>query len=134
MLNYGSKFTKRQRYSMSIFFELIPQPAPLKERSLVYDLKSRLDWGEPALTIIDARDREEFNVSRIMGAVNIPANILIERAKNCLELSRDIYIYGETDEETSIAAAKLRKAGYKNVSEIIGGAAAWKAVGYPIES
>lgn len=119
---------------MSIFFELIPHPAPFKERSLVYDLKSRLDWGEPALTIIDTRDREEFNASRIMGAVNMPASILVKRAKNCLELTRDIYVYGETDEETSIAAAKLREAGYKKVSEIIGGAAAWKAVGYPVES
>ncbi|MGF1485497.1 MAG: rhodanese-like domain-containing protein [Prochloraceae cyanobacterium] len=119
---------------MSVRFNLIPKPAPLKRRSLVYDLKTRLDWGEPALTIVDARDREEFNISHITGAVNIPANILVERVKSCLEPTRDIYIYGQTDEETSAAANKLREAGYKNVAEIIGGAAAWRAVGFPIES
>ena len=119
---------------MSLRFNLIPKPAPLKPRSLVYDLKTRLDWGEPALTIVDARDREEFNFSHIMGAVNIPLSILVERVKSCLEPTRDIYIYGQTDEETSQAAKQLREAGYENVSEIIGGAAAWKAVGFPVES
>jgi 3-mercaptopyruvate sulfurtransferase SseA len=51
-----------------------------------------------------------------------------------LELGRDIYIYGETDEETATAAAQLRAAGYRNVSELRGGVAAWKAVGFPVES
>jgi hypothetical protein len=31
---------------------LIPIPATLKANSRVQDLKKRLDWGEPALTII----------------------------------------------------------------------------------
>ncbi|MDJ0576652.1 MAG: hypothetical protein QNJ65_15980 [Xenococcaceae cyanobacterium MO_234.B1] len=41
---------------MSNSFSIIPIPAPLKSQSLVNDLKERLDWGEPALTIIDIRD------------------------------------------------------------------------------
>ncbi|MDJ0718008.1 MAG: rhodanese-like domain-containing protein [Prochloraceae cyanobacterium] len=119
---------------MSILFELIPSAVPLKPRARVYDLKSRLDWGKPALTIIDARDREKFNASHILGAITMPVSQLVERALSSLELTRDIYVYGVTDEETSVAAAKLREAGYKNVSEIIGGLGAWRAVGYPIES
>jgi rhodanese-related sulfurtransferase len=93
-----------------------------------------LDWGEPALTIIDVRDRSEFNTSHILGAVPMPLNESTQRVLDKLELGRDIYIYGATDEETAAAAAQLRAAGYQNVSEIRGGLAAWKAVGFPVES
>jgi rhodanese-related sulfurtransferase len=112
----------------------IRTPRPLQTQSRVYDLKARLDWGEPALTIIDARDRTLFNISHIMGAVPMPPNEPANRVLNKLELGRDIYIYGETDEETAVAAAQLRAAGYRNVSELRGGVAAWKAVGFPVES
>lgn len=107
---------------------------PLPGQSRVYDLKARLDWGEPALTIIDVRDRLQFNLSHIMGAVPMPLNEPTQRVLAKLEPGRDIYIYAETDEETAVAATQLRQAGYQNVSEIRGGLAAWKAVGFPIES
>lgn len=119
---------------MNHFLGIIPTPPPLRARSLVYDLKARLDWGKPALTIIDVRDRELFNDSHIMGAISMPMHQLVSRALASLSKSRDLYIYGDTDEETAEAAALLRTAGYRNVAEIRGGVAAWKAVGFPVES
>ena len=119
---------------MNKFFWIIPSPPTLQAQSRVYDLKARLDWGEPALTIIDVSDRSQFNISHIMGAIPMPMNELVDRALTKLELTRDIYIYGETDEETAVGATKLRAAGYQQVSEIRGGVAAWKAVGYPVET
>lgn len=107
--------------------------APLRTRSRVYDLKARLDWGKPALTIIDVRNRQEFHFSHILGAVHMPLPDLIERAPRTLTLDRDIYIYSDTDEDTAIAAAQLRQLGFFNVSELQGGLPAWKAMGYPIE-
>jgi rhodanese-related sulfurtransferase len=100
----------------------------------VYELKARLDWGEPALTIIDIRSHSEFSQGHIMGAINMPTNELIDRALVSLELVRDIYVYGDTDEEAAAAAAKLRSAGFLNVSEIQGGLPVWKAYGYPTEA
>lgn len=108
-------------------------PEPLKAKSLVYDLKKRLDWGEPALTIIDIRDRKAFNTSHISGAVSLPMNELVSSVSNNLELERDIYIYGSNDEQTADAATQLRTAGYQNVAELRGGLAAWKANSFPIE-
>ena len=64
----------------------------------------------------------------------MPLHELVDRALSSLELTRDIYIYGITDEETAGAAEQLRTAGYENVSELRGGVAAWKAVDFPIES
>ena len=118
---------------MQRLFGLIPKPAPLRPRSRVYDLKDRLDWGEPALTIIDTRDRESFNESHVMGAISIPAPSLVSRSLSCLELDRDLYIYADTDEESDVLVQLLQDAGFKNVSVLRGGVAAWKAAGFPVE-
>jgi rhodanese-related sulfurtransferase len=119
---------------LGMFLGILYRHPPLKARSLVYDLKARLDWGAPALTIIDVRDRSEFQTSHILGAISMPLDRLAKHALSSLELTRDIYIYGETDEETAQGAAHLRSVGYVNVSELRGGVAAWKAVDFPIES
>ncbi|MEB3360286.1 MAG: rhodanese-like domain-containing protein [Synechococcales bacterium] len=113
---------------------MFPNPPALTDRSRVYDLKARLDWGEPALTIVDVRDRSQFNAEHIVGAVTMPVDTLLAIAQATLELDRDIYVYGETDDETAEAATHLRTAGYRHVSELRGGLSAWKAVGYPTES
>lgn len=119
---------------MSILSVLFPKPAPFQAKSVAYDLKSRLDWGAPALTIIDVRDRAEFNAGHIMGAISMPKAELVMRASASLDRDRDIYLYGESDEETATAAAQLRAAGFKNVSELQGGLAAWQGASYPVET
>ncbi|ASC71669.1 Rhodanese [Halomicronema hongdechloris C2206] len=124
----------RQFSPMNLFFGLLPQPAPLRPESRVYDLKTRLDWGEPALTIIDVRNRARFNAQHIRGAISIPMAELVTQARQSLESDRDIYVYGEVDEEASHAAEQLRRAGFKQVSVLRGGAAAWKAAGFPLET
>jgi len=116
-----------------MLFGIIPS-APLRNVSRVYHLKSRLDWGEPALTIIDVRERSEFLFSHILGAINMPVPELVDRVLAALELDRDIYLYSHTDEDTAAIAAELRQAGFRNVSELQGGLPAWKAMGYPIET
>ena len=118
---------------MSVFATLIPIPAPLKPKSTPFELKERLNWGEPALTIVDVRSRAAFNASRITGAISMPANELVARATKSLEYDRDIYVYGDADEESSAAAAKLREAGYRKVAELMGGVPAWQAARGPVE-
>ncbi|MGK7931500.1 MAG: rhodanese-like domain-containing protein [Microcystaceae cyanobacterium] len=112
---------------------IVPIPPSIKAQSTVQVLHSRLNWGEPALTIIDVRSRDAFNVSHIMGAVSIPMTDLVSSALTSLELVRDIYIYGDVDEATAEAATLLREAGYLNVAELKGGLSAWKARGFAIE-
>lgn len=104
-----------------------PTPQPLKAVSTVFDLKDRLDWGEPALTIIDVRNRAAFNDCRILGAISMPVDELVARASVSLESERDIYVYGNTNEVTNQAATALRDAGYENVAELMGGLGAWQA-------
>lgn len=112
---------------------VIPPQPPIDPQSNAHELKSRLEWGEPAFTIIDVRDRDTYNDGHIMGAMSMPADELVDRAAPSLAKSRDIYIYGETDAETTQAVEQLRSAGFEHVSELKGGLPAWKAIGGPTE-
>ncbi|MEO8893929.1 MAG: rhodanese-like domain-containing protein [Coleofasciculaceae cyanobacterium] len=108
-------------------------PAQQTPQSSAQALKQRLEWGEVAFTILDIRDRTTFNQSHIMGAMAMPMDEVVERAKSSLEPKREIYIYGETDEQTAEVANKMRQAGFQAVSELRGGLAGWKAIGGPTE-
>lgn len=113
--------------------DLTPTPPGLKAQASSHDLKDRLDWGEPGLTIVDVRDFESFSKSHITGAIPMPMDELVERAQSSLETVRDIYIYGETDEQTAEAANLLRQSGFRKVAELKGGIAAWKAIEGPMD-
>lgn len=108
-------------------------PSQQMPQSSAQALKQRLEWGEPAFTILDVRDRSAFNASRIMGAMPMPMEYLPQRALETLEPRREIYVYGDSDEQSAQAAGKLREAGFNSVSELKGGLAAWKAIGGPTE-
>lgn len=118
---------------MASLFQLIPVPAPIQDQSDVRALKKRLDWGEPALTIIDVRSESAFRTSHITGSISMPMDGLVPNACASLESVRDIYVYGETNEATAEAAARLRSEGYEHIAELIGGLIAWKAAKFPIE-
>lgn len=113
--------------------DLTPTPRGLKAKSSAYDLKARLEWGEPALTIVDVRDRAAFQEGHITGAVSMPLDDVLAIARNALSFKRDIYIYGDSDEQSLQAAETLQNAGFSNVAQIKGGLSAWRDVAGPTE-
>ncbi|YAG08516.1 hypothetical protein NSTC731_04862 [Nostoc sp. DSM 114167] len=112
---------------------IIPPQPPIEAQTDAHTLKSRLEWGEPAFTILDVRDRATFNEGHIMGAMPMPADELVERAVASLDKSRDIYLYGDNEQDTAQAAQQLRSNGFEHVSQLKGGLGAWKAIGGPTE-
>jgi rhodanese-related sulfurtransferase len=112
----------------------LPTPPQMSSKQAsASELLARLKWGEPALTIIDARSREAFNNERITGAVLIPVGPDAAAIEPMLEYSRDIYIYSDRPESTAEAANQLRQAGFRNVAELQGGLAGWKQIDGPTE-
>lgn len=110
--------------------EVMPTPPNQQmPQSSAQALKQRLEWGKPAFTILDVRDRTTCNASRIMGAMSMPMEELPQKALDSLDYRREIYVYGDNDEQTAQAANQLRQAGFETVSELKGGLAAWKAIG-----
>ena len=106
--------------------EVVPSAPDFSPVSSAQALKERLDWGKPALTIIDARDREAFLEERIMGAM-----LMSDISK--LADNRDIYVYSDNDQNTATAADELRQSGFINVAQLQGGLAGWKAISGPTE-
>ncbi|MGK7953620.1 MAG: rhodanese-like domain-containing protein [Xenococcaceae cyanobacterium] len=108
-----------------------PLPTPPEQQlpvSSAQALKERLDWGEPALTILDARDNETYLQEHILGAMCVSSEDLQTRFMNSLSKNRDIYIYGDNDTQAELVADKFREEGFTNVSQLQGGLAGWKAV------
>lgn len=112
-------------------------PSQQTPQSSAQALKQRLEWGEPAFTVLDVRDRSAFNASRILGAMPMslgnPEQDFTQAALAGMAPQREIYVYGENDEQTAQAANQLRQAGFTAISELKGGLAAWKAIGGPTE-
>ena len=118
----------------STITEPLPTPPELTgKKDSPNELLSRLNWGEPGLTIVDVRSREAFNNERITGAVPMPMGQIPESEEPLLEYERDLYIYGDSAETAAEAANQFRQAGFKHVAEIEGGLDAWKKIGGPTE-
>lgn len=110
-----------------------PVPPGFHSEATAYEVKSRLQWGEPGLTIVDVRDHDAFNHCRILGAITLPMDKLEEIASFALLPKRDIYVYGSNNEETATAANQLRQMGFDRVAELKGGLDSWKEIGGALE-
>lgn len=110
-----------------------PTTSGFKQQSTAQDLKARLEWGKPALTILDVRDSDVFQELHITGAMPVPLDALVDKVRASLEPERDIYVYGASDADASQAVEMLHNAGFKNVTAIKGGLEAWKALGGPTD-
>lgn len=113
--------------------DVTPTPPAWHPQASVHELKARLNWGEPGLTIVDVREHDVFNHERILGAVNFPMSWITQDAHVGLPVQRDIYIYGTDETETVQAANLLRQAGYQKVAELKGGLPAWQEISGPTE-
>ncbi|HEY9879297.1 MAG TPA: rhodanese-like domain-containing protein [Leptolyngbyaceae cyanobacterium] len=112
----------------------LPHPPSFHAQASARELKKRLDWGEPALTILDVRDREEFGQEHIKGAMCMPvSDNFVATVEGSLEKERDIYLYSNSDEDTAQAANMLRQAGFTRVAALEGNLEAWKTVNGTVE-
>ena len=63
-----------------------PVPPGFKTEAAAFELKSRLQWGEPGLTILDVRNHDAFNQSRIQGAMSMPLDQLPQMAESSFDV------------------------------------------------
>src|SRR5208282_2803044 len=105
-------------------------------RVQVQELEARLSNGEAdRVQIVDVRSHGYYNVGaeRIKGSFRIEPNNLEEEIKN-LPKDKDIYLYCTCVREATSArvAHLLREKGF-NTFVIVGGLAAWRKAGEPVE-
>lgn len=122
VLNVVKKF-------QSVIGKVTPVVTKFERLASPADLKSRLDWGEPALSIVDVRDREAFNQEHITGAIAMSIDRLVELSNASFDNSRDIFVCAGSPEHAVEAVTQLQTSGFERVSVIDGGLPAWKAIG-----
>jgi rhodanese-related sulfurtransferase len=90
------------------------------------ELKKMQSAGED-VTLIDVREREDNAKGAIPGAVNIPRGVL-EYDIDQLTTDKDkkLVLYCGGGSRSALAAASLKKMGFKNAISLAGGYRGWK--------
>jgi len=91
----------------------------------------RVGRGEAML--VDVRTPREREVKHIDDSVAMPLNHLIDRAAE-LPVDRPLLVHCAGGYRSSIAASILQRLGFKQVSEVAGGLAAWEAARLPVHA
>lgn len=94
------------------------------------ELRARRDAGT-APTVIDVRTAEEFAISHIPGAINIPYDEVADRIST-VDAPHGVALYCMVGPRARRGEAALLGAGYSSVLHLEGGLAAWEAAGYPV--
>ncbi len=84
-----------------------------------------------SFVVVDVDSRKEFREAHIPGSVNIPIDELETRAEDELQSAAHIVVYCRCPSDGAAVSAldQLNKIGFKNVSVLKGGLAAWANVG-----
>ena len=100
-----------------------PEDVRIASRLTAGDFEQRRhDLGN--LQVVDVRNRGEVTSGRIPSAVPIPIGELTSRLDQ-LDPTRPTVVYCAGGYRSSVAASVLRRAGFGDVSDILGGYAAW---------
>jgi hydroxyacylglutathione hydrolase len=76
--------------------------------------------------VLDVRTRREWEEGRIDGSLNIPLGRLAERLAE-VPRHRPVVVQCATGYRSSIAASLLRRHGFDEIADLVGGMAAWEA-------
>jgi hydroxyacylglutathione hydrolase len=97
------------------------------------ELAERLgDERPPAVTVLDVRERGEWEAGHIAGAMNVPLGHLTDRVAE-LERDRPLVLHCQSGGRSSVAASVLRAHGFNNVINLSDGFTGWQRRGLPIE-
>ncbi|HEX5340259.1 MAG TPA: rhodanese-like domain-containing protein [Gammaproteobacteria bacterium] len=88
------------------------------------------------VTVIDVREAEEFQAGHLPGAINIPRGLLEFRVDGHPVVSdreRAIVLQCQGGGRSALATVAMQELGYKDVTNLAGGYAAWAAAGLPTQ-
>lgn len=87
-----------------------------------------------SVTILDAREKNEFDVSHIASARFIGFNDFSteEKTITSLDKNKSVIIYCSLGIRSEEIGEKLKKAGFTNVENLYGGIFEWKNKGFPV--
>ncbi len=86
------------------------------------------------VTVLDVREREEWDAGHIAGAKFLPRGLLEYRAAEDLpDKNARIIVHCASGGRSALAVKSLKEMGYTNVANMDGGVNAWREKGYETE-
>lgn len=93
----------------------------------------RLSEEEPALQIVDVREREEWDARHIPGSIHVPYHDL-DDTPDGIDLERPMALICSSGPRSGVAASLLQRQGAEHVLHVVdGGVGTWEARGWPTE-
>jgi rhodanese-related sulfurtransferase len=105
-------------------FLAVPGEVGQASRLMASDLREALGRDRPP-TVLDVRNAGERAEGAIDGSLHIPLAELPRRLSE-VPAGTPVVVYCAAGSRSSIAASLLRRSGYRDVSDLIGGEAAWR--------
>jgi len=108
------------------------KPFPLDHLGLltVQELKERLDRGDE-LMVLDVREKDRWLHGHIKGALHIYAGHLGQHLDE-IPKDRPIVVTCKAGNHASLTASILRREGYREIYNLLGGMTAWQNAGYTV--
>ena len=86
---------------------------------------------EPELQLVDVRSASETADGTIPGATEIPLAVLAD-SLDALDPDLPVVVYCASGYRSQVAASTLTAAGFRDVSDLLGGCSAWNGAGLPL--
>lgn len=96
----------------------------------ITEAKSKI--GKSNVYFLDTREKREFSVSHIQGAVHTGYDNFNMSRISHIPKNAEIIVYCSIGARSQTIGQKLLKAGYKNVKNLYGGMFHWANSGYPM--
>jgi rhodanese-related sulfurtransferase len=108
--------------------------AKTRIREIGADQLGALQKASPSPVLVDVREDNEWDKSRIPGAIHVGRGVLdVNIESRVPQKATPIVVYCQGGGRSAVAADVLGKMGYTNVSSLAGGLAAYQAAGLPVD-
>ena len=97
------------------------------------ELKRELDEEPGSIQIVDVRRKPEWEQAHIAGALHKPLD-RVAKMLGDLDRTKPIVVHCKGGYRSAIACSLIQRAGFENVTNLIGGLDAWQATGLAISA
>jgi len=87
----------------------------------------------PGAVVVDVRTPQEFGAGHLQGAILLPVQVLDTKATQVLQdKNAPYFVYCRSGNRSEVAVNMLKKMGYTNVTNMLGGIIDWSNKGLPL--
>lgn len=95
------------------------------------ELKRELEADATGVQVVDVRRKGEWDSGHIAGAMHKPLDKL-ESLLGDLDRRKPIVVHCKGGYRSAVACSLIQRAGFENVTNLMGGLDAWQAFGLPV--